>query len=716
MRLHTVGSSVAATLTLVLCGLQTGHAQLNLADAVCRREIGKAAKKLADTLLKEKVKCHKARMAGTVLAATDCNDPLQLPGALRVAKAEAKLDEKIGKKCAGASSSLQNGYVLCPSPCESIGVINGYSGGPSTVAACIKCSIESTPDGLDWTAINSAYGSNPPIPGSSSDARTKCQTNIGNAVRKYFSTRVKEQQKCQYTQDLTPSGADCRVAQTLPDQKVSKALIRAKQLIAKCSPVVFPMLTSCSTTAILSDEQNCIQATVETYADSLFEDIYFPLPDAVFVSSAVGSPSGDGSVLNPFDTISAGMTYAAANSKPKVFIDGVSAYTETLTLASNVHLQGGYNSSNGWQHDGTTTNVFSGSTTALSGTGASNSVVEELNIHAANATGTGNSSYGVRLINPAGVTITNCTITAGNGSAGSAGSSGSSGAVGGGGGTGSNGCENSSTTCGSCGRPSGGGGGTNASCSGTSGGAGGRGGSCSLGYFGEAGGAGSGTSPGSSGTGGGGCHGVPGPGGNAGAVGNGSDGAGASNFGSFGTTYVPANGSSGALGQNGSGGGGGGGGGGGDAICDSDGGGGGGGGSGGCRGNIATGGTGAGGSFGIWVSGGTATIDTTTINTGTGGTGGIGGTGGPGGAGAPGGGAGSGSDDSIPGAIGGGGGNGGRGGHGGGGGGGPSIGIVCGGGASVARSGNTITTGNGGAGGSSAGNAGATGLKTNESC
>jgi hypothetical protein len=711
------------TALVVLAGSITASAQqfpLSSADVTCRQEIGKRAKKLADTLLKEKIKCHKLRMKGAITLGTNCNSPTDpfFPGGLKVANAQAKMDEKVATKCAAASSPFSLGYVLCPTPCESI-TISGFTG-PNSVASCIICQMAPelvglpAGSGFDATALFAGYGANPPAPLPTNDLRYKCQNNIGSAMRKLVNSRVKEQQKCQIAGDATTQlETVCQVAQTGVDEKVTKAITKARATVGKCNPGALANLPNTCSPANLDGEKDCIQAASLAYADSLFHAIYYAEPHAIFVSSTVGSPSGTGTVFSPIDTIQGGITLALSNSTPDIFIDGGS-YNGQITLQSGIHLKGGFNSSLNWVNDGSITAAFSATTNGMLGTSVSNTTVEQLKVSSAGTFSTGQSSYGVRLISPSNVTIKNCTIVSGNAGNGTGGSNGGGGNSGNIGGNGGNGCEGSTYLCSTCGRPGGGGGGTNPSCSsGSTGGAGGAAGHCSTGDVGQAGQAGAGTNPGGGGPGGGGCHGVPGAGGSAGNVASGSNGGGAANFGSASSLYTPANGGNGTNGATGSGGGGGGGGGGGDAGCDSYGGGGGGGGSGGCGGTFATGGTGAGGSFGVWISGGTATIQNTAIQTGTGGTGGSGGVGGNGGSGVGGGFGGSGEDDSIPGKNGGSGGNGGNGGHGGGGGGGPSVGIVCS-GASVVRSGNTFTLGNAGGGGSSSGNAGATGLHVNE--
>src|SRR6185436_7070795 len=182
----------------------------------------------------------------------------------------------------------------------------------------------------------------------------------------------------------------------------------------------------------------------------------------------------DGTILHPFNTIGEGITLAVANGITNVFIDG-GAYTESLTLQSGVNLVAGFNSSAGWRRDGSTTQLFGG-TTAVLGNSVSDVVIDGLRITAASNTSPGGSSYGVRLLSPSNVLIKNGSVTAGNGGSGTNGSNGGSGASGTTGGNGGNGCENSTVFCSSCGRPGGGGGGSS-SC-GITGGTGGQPGRC----------------------------------------------------------------------------------------------------------------------------------------------------------------------------------------------------------------------------------------------
>ncbi|MGD9765643.1 MAG: hypothetical protein AB7V27_18255 [Candidatus Binatia bacterium] len=449
----------------------------------------------------------------------------------------------------------------------------------------------------------------------------------------------------------------------------------------------------------------------------------------IYVSASLGSDSYPGTRTAPKQSIQAGIDAAPAAGATAVCIDG-GTYNESLTLANGVTISGGFNSGAGWIQDGSTTTVNGASDApAITGNGTNDLRIEALTVVAGNAA-TGDSSYGIVLVNSTGVTISGCTVSSGFGGTGAPGTSGSTGTAGNAGSVGGNGCEYAGGLfCSSCDQPGGGGGGDAVTCSsgGSSGkgGSGGAGGSCDTnsgsGSSGDAAIAAAGATPapgGSGGSGGEGCSGAPaangGGSGTAGAAG--INGAAGGAFGSAASAYTPAAGSAGTNGQPGGGGGGGAGGGGGNKDCDSYGGGGGGGGSGGCGGTAGAGGGGGGGSFAIWVDGSagqSVSIVNSHLRPGNGGVGGAGGSGGSGGQ--PGGGSSGGlnEDDSVAGGGGASGGSGGQGGHGGGGGGGPSIGIVCGGGVSVVCTDSTFSPGVGGSGGISSGNHGATGLVAN---
>lgn len=448
--------------------------------------------------------------------------------------------------------------------------------------------------------------------------------------------------------------------------------------------------------------------------------------ETVFVKKAPATTVCDTSVgdgltpATPACSLSIGLDVAQASGRPTVLVSSISGTYELIslsgsTVAPNRSVYGGLNAN--WIR--LAPSVSNGRSRVIPTIGAAPGVAMvvdarvglrlrqfDLDSGAAPASSTvGTSTYGIRIVNGASVTIEQSTVLAqaarsGASASSSAPAAGATGCTGGGGGNGSFTGRGGSggSGCGSGRRGSGGGGGGNDGCgsggSGSSGGtglsAGGSGGSgancflaCIDSFWGNQAGRGGNTTSSTSGTGG-------------------SAGAGAPAApGSIGQTWSVQNGTSGGAGVDGAGGGGGGGGGG---ACASAGGGGGGGG-GGAAGTAGTGfGYGGGGSFGVYAHGSTVTVQNSTI---TASAGGAGGNGQPGGNGGPGGTGGQGGSKECCEAGGGGGGGGGSGGGGGGGGGGgaggPSFSVFVAGSGSLTQVGtNTLvaaTAASGGTGG-----------------
>jgi hypothetical protein len=433
---------------------------------------------------------------------------------------------------------------------------------------------------------------------------------------------------------------------------------------------------------------------------------------AVFVDVNSGSDNGQGSQNSPYKSIGKGISVASANGKNQVLVSQ-GAYIGQIVLKNGVSIYGGYNKADGWSRGFANTVQLTGDTKMVVASNITKSTTLDRVIVAAYSNASlGGTSYGLFLTNADKLTVSNCTVTAGDGGIGSAGSIGSKGNNGGNGGNGTPGCEYGGGCfgigCSGCSKPLPGGGGA-----GPCGGQGGSGGT--AGNSSGSGGGGTAGNGGAPGGAGGGKNKNGGTGQSGGGGTNGNNGAGGGNLGtaaSFG--YTPSSGANGASGINGGGGGGGGGAGGdnpGTCECKSYGGSGGGGGGGGCGGTFGKGGGGGGGSFAAYIYGGKPTLKNSTFKSGNGGKGGGGGGGGVGSSGGNGGTGGTGGDqDSKNGGSGGKGGKGGQGGAGGGGGGGPSIALLCGAGAKPVILGGTLKAGTAGApGNSSGGKAGKTG-------
>jgi hypothetical protein len=435
----------------------------------------------------------------------------------------------------------------------------------------------------------------------------------------------------------------------------------------------------------------------DAFVDANCDGIDGDAAAAVFVSP-FGNDANPGTRSQPLLTLNAAVAFADDNGKTQVYVDQGS-YNGTVTLINGISLYGGYNSGSGWSRSASNVSQINanlavgGTIRGVTGSGITTpTTLDRLKISTANAASTGVSNYGLYCSSCPGISVKNCTISAGSGGTGTAGGGGSPGSAGA---TGSNGSP------GACDANTGGagGGGATSAC-GRNGGSGGAGGYGQT--NGSAGVPGAGLTSGGNGgpwgdpgqTGQNGISGVAGP--------SGASGSGGSGGAVAGGLWVSSAGGLGALGTDGNGGGGGGGGGGQYCVfCTrGKGNGGGGGGAGGCRGSAGGGGSGGGGSFGVFFVNTTGfTLANSTIQSGNGGIGGsgaLGGSGGPGGTGGTG--AATCTSEVGRGGDGGDGGAGGSGGPGGGGAGGPSWAVYR-----AASSGTivgcTLLSGVGGAGG-----------------
>jgi len=422
----------------------------------------------------------------------------------------------------------------------------------------------------------------------------------------------------------------------------------------------------------------------QTSRDTVFVLVLEDKSNAYFVSPT-GGDNNAGTRGAPFATLQAALDAADGQGNGGDVYLAAGTYVGSVTLRSRVSIYGGFDAAT-WDRDVAVFRpVIQGGPIAMQGVQANTLTLEGIEIVAADAADSGQSSVGILLDNSSDVVIRMNRILTGMGFIGRRGATGGNGAPGT---KGSNG-----TASGICTPPRGGGGGGGSPISGRNGGGGGNGGA----FGGFDGGDGAGSGGGDNGTGGGtGAQGTAGGGGD--AASEGAAGAAGATVGAVtGTGYVPTRAGNGGAGGHGWGGGGGGGGGGSVVAC---GGGGGGGGGGGSQGFGGQGGEGGGGSIGI-VLAGTSNADLTDneIVLADGAAGGSGGNGGNGG---NGGGVGTGGAGGNGGAAGRNGGAGSRGGHGGGGGGGlggPSYGLLEGVDASSFRDNNAVTLGAGGAGG-----------------
>ena len=150
--------------------------------------------------------------------------------------------------------------------------------------------------------------------------------------------------------------------------------------------------------------------------------------DPVYVAIS-GSDFSPGTQASPVRTIAQGIYLANLAGGQPVYI-GEGLYSETVSLANNVSLYGGFAPADGWSRDPVAhLTTIEGGTTAVLGDGAHGVTLDGLLIRSSNS-GPAGSSIGVFLKSCLSVSVINCRIEAGNGGLGAPGSSGTAGSNG----------------------------------------------------------------------------------------------------------------------------------------------------------------------------------------------------------------------------------------------------------------------------------------------
>src|SRR5262249_20773763 len=137
---------------------------------------------------------------------TDCNDiqALSAKGQGKITKVASKLSAVALKKCEGqASAPATLGFVSCGAPCDTVAITSSYA----TVAACLVCQIESLAVELNGDLFGAL-----PAPPVQPDANSvvKCQSGIAAIANKLAFTAMKQQQKCQFAEDIGLLSANCK--------------------------------------------------------------------------------------------------------------------------------------------------------------------------------------------------------------------------------------------------------------------------------------------------------------------------------------------------------------------------------------------------------------------------------------------------------------------------------------------------------------------------
>lgn len=232
------------------------------AEQVCRDTVASSTVKLATVAAKTLVGCHKSRDRGSVPAATDCNDTVVADDGGATTKVAAALATRSASRC-GALDPASVGYVVCPSPCSSVGGLDDFV----DVSACIDCLAR---DGTELLSGTCQASPMPPLAG----AERACHDDIGRAWYKYFRTVLKERRRCQRLAESGGASDTDVCASGDPRGKIAKVATIAERLIERsCDDADLDALGACSTAsaAALAD---CVLASSQQQATAIFLAMY----------------------------------------------------------------------------------------------------------------------------------------------------------------------------------------------------------------------------------------------------------------------------------------------------------------------------------------------------------------------------------------------------------------------------------------------------------
>ncbi|MBA3398282.1 MAG: hypothetical protein H0T89_36990, partial [Deltaproteobacteria bacterium] len=216
-----------------------------------------------------------------------------------------------------------------------------------------------------------------------------------------------------------------------------------------------------------------------TFVDSNCDGLDGDRMRAIFVSGAGSNSATCGlDYTDPCQTIQFAITRAVAAARPHVYVQS-GTYSGSLAMTNGISIFGGYNVNwvrASYVNAGHTVTLLGGVVAVRFDAITASTMLDNIIVRSANATGTGASSIGVLVTGSTNVALRGVQVDPGAGTAGAAGSGGTPGSNGGNGAPGNPGREDSTATfCNNDGIPPGGAGGSS-SCS-RSGGTGGTPGS-----------------------------------------------------------------------------------------------------------------------------------------------------------------------------------------------------------------------------------------------
>jgi len=266
--LRAVG--IACMLTMSAVPASAAHlGGFSKVDQKCRDLIAKFFVKTLNTAAKVSSTCHSSRAAGSIPAATNCNDLTVADTKLKLQKAQDKLESAIANACAtaGASEAVLEEFTSCPEPCATMTGVPNPMTTDAHLGTCLACVAG---DIAGQRGSDMVGSSTPPL----SKEEQKCEAAIGKGYGKHLKTVLKMRVKCQKTEDrvgnttLQPCDTDDSKG------KIAKITTVAERILGDaCTGVDLTALDSCANTN-LADLKACLLAADDLRAGQAFAAAY----------------------------------------------------------------------------------------------------------------------------------------------------------------------------------------------------------------------------------------------------------------------------------------------------------------------------------------------------------------------------------------------------------------------------------------------------------
>ena len=258
-------AAVLGVSVFVFAGLTSGaQAAFDKSELKCRKAVAKAFLKTVTTGDKASAACHKARNAGKIDEAINCNDlsASEADAKGKLAKAAAKLADAIQKKCidAGIDADILSNYVSCTPSCTAELGIGDPIASYTALAQCLPCVARELVEERNLAML----GNPDQMMIEASKESRKCASAAAKGYGKHLSTILKTRTKCQDAADKAGAMELDAICQSSPDPdgkgKIAGALAKAEESLGKsCAGADLNVVGACATTSI-NDLEVCLAA------------------------------------------------------------------------------------------------------------------------------------------------------------------------------------------------------------------------------------------------------------------------------------------------------------------------------------------------------------------------------------------------------------------------------------------------------------------------